>query len=88
MTNCHKMQLARKRGYGTFKNLGINLEFYHSGGKHLGSSTNTYNDVKTLAELQFQTLFTRFQEVVKQFLDNAEPDGWDCRVSFMFGDEE
>jgi len=88
MANCHKMQLARRRGYGTFKNLGINLEFYHNGGRYLGSSTSAYNDVKTLAEFQFQILFTKFQEIIKQFLDNNKPNGWDCKVSFDFGDSE
>lgn len=81
MANYRQLQVARKRGYGTFEHLTIHIEFYNNSGKGKGANRQHYIDAKNEAKEHFKHAFDCFKENVKTF-------GWDYRVCFEFNDGE
>jgi len=74
------MQIAKKRGKGTFKVIDIHVDCYNNSGKFKGANKQTFNNIKTEACQRFAQHFTQFRE-------GLLVDGWDFRVSFIFGDD-
>jgi len=73
-SSCRTMQLARRRGYGTFKVIDISVECYNSTGKYMGANRKTLQKIKQEAIAKFNVHFLEFRK-------NVEGE-WDLRVSF------
>ena len=80
MTTYKAQQLAKKRGGGTFKAMSIYVDCYNSSGKFQGSNQQRLHAIQTEAVQRFARHFEAFK-------NNLLFDGWDCKVSFIFGDD-